>query len=263
MEVLDLQGGEDALRAQLPETGQSGTLRVLDLSSSCPDAFFMLVRTSSAAPPHRAKKKRGISWLVADSLRLYGPQLKQVASTWRDVPAGVTARLLAALCVLSTSPAIGFPLPLFCGGGGGAQNFAHCQEPFSKEAAWKAGSLGRSLSKKVGCIEEAVKAIHSVREERLGDDLEAAKRKSFKGLSENYLKECAEQGSPRSDKRPRITVPSTLTRRSSCRRPGRLTDPAEPGVEELLSKAQVAGALWKGCRSRTQIGPFQQRADHQ
>ena len=181
--MLDLQGGEDALRAQLPETKQSGTLRVLDLSSSCPDAFFMLVRTSSAAPPHRAKKKRGISYLVADSLRLYGPQLKQVASTWRDVPAGVTARLLAALCVLSTSPAIGFPLPLFCGGGGSTK-FRPLPGTLLQGGGLESGLLGAELVKKVGCIEEAVKAIHSVREERLGDDLEAAKRKSFKGLSE-------------------------------------------------------------------------------
>ena len=108
---------------------------------------------------------------------------------------------------------------------------------------------------KAGCIEEAVKAINVAREERLGH-LEAAKRKSFKGLSErhaSYLKECAEQGVP-SRREQRLVREEAKNHGSvysyeeellqKAWKDGAygaaLFDPAEPGVEELLSKAQVA-----------------------
>ena len=86
--------------------------------------------------------------------------------------------------------------------------------------------LGAELIKKAGCIEDAVKALNNAREEKLGDHLEAAKRKSFKGLSElhaSYLKrECAEQGVPSRREQPLVREEAknhgSVLRRSFCRK---------------------------------------------
>ena len=181
MEVLDLQGGEDALRAQLPETGQSGTLRVLDLSSSCPDAFFMLVRTSSAAPSQKE------AWYQLAGSRFASP-VRATAQAGREHVARCARRRDRPTASRTLrpihQPGDWLSPPSFLWGGGGSTKFRPLPGTLLQGGGLESGLLGAELVKKVGCIEEAVKAIHSVREERLGDDLEAAKRKSFKGLSE-------------------------------------------------------------------------------
>ncbi|CAE7227233.1 unnamed protein product, partial [Symbiodinium sp. CCMP2456] len=79
-------------------------------------------------------------------------------------------------------------------------------EPFSPEAAIKAGGLGAALLKEAGGIEEAVKAVNNARVQRLGDYFKTAK-KAWKDAAYGAAL---------------------------------FVDPNDPAVEELLRKAQVA-----------------------